>query len=241
MLDRRACRLSLARGWAVERISGTAGELHSDRSWGGGPERRVWLCECTRPAVVLGSTQSSDDVDAARALAGGVDVVRRRSGGGAVLVVPGETIWVDVALPSGDPLWETDVGRAFEWLGRSWADALDALGLGPAAVHQGPLLRNEWSSRVCFVGLGPGEVTVAGRKVVGLSQRRSREGAFFSCAAYVGLGLYGLADLLVVDDDNRAPLKFAIEDRAAPLAARAVQRADVEEALLACLPIVTDS
>ncbi len=236
MLVQRPCRHSAAAGWAVTRISGTAGALHSRCLWDGAPERRVWLCECTRCAVVLGSTQPCDHVDAARALAGNVDVVRRRSGGGAVLVIPGETIWVDLALPRGDRLWETDVGRAFEWLGRAWADALESLGLGPAVVHTGPLLRHEWSSRACFAGLGPGEVTLAGRKVVGISQRRSREGAVFSCAAYVGSGLYGLGDLLVLDDEDRARVTVALEDRAAPLGASLVKPADVEAALLSCLP-----
>jgi lipoate-protein ligase A len=40
-----------------------------------------------------------------------------------------------------------------------------------------------WSRSVCFAGLGPGEVTVGGRKVVGISQRRRRDGALFQCAA----------------------------------------------------------
>ena len=32
------------------------------------------------------------------------------------LVVPGELVWVDVFVPTGDPVWEPDVGRAFEKL-----------------------------------------------------------------------------------------------------------------------------
>ena len=35
---------------------------------------------------------------------------------------------------------------------------------------------------VCFAGTGPGEVLVAGRKVVGISQRRTRAGARFQCS-----------------------------------------------------------
>ena len=34
---------------------------------------------------------------------------------------------------------------------------------------------------MCFAGLGPGEVTVDGRKVVGISQRRTRAAARFQC------------------------------------------------------------
>ncbi len=40
------------------------------------------------------------------------------------------------------------------------------------------------SGRACFAGLGPGEVTIGGRKAVGISQRRTRAGARFQCVAY---------------------------------------------------------
>ncbi|MDQ3757058.1 MAG: hypothetical protein M3394_04340, partial [Actinomycetota bacterium] len=40
------------------------------------------------------------------------------------------------------------------------------------------------SRQVCFAGLGPGEVSVGGRKVVGIAQRRTRFGALFQCAVH---------------------------------------------------------
>lgn len=131
------------------------------------------MVEPDEPVVVLGSTQPESVVRP------GVRWARRRSGGGAVLVEPGGLVWVDVFVPAGDPLWDDDVGRAFLWLGRAWADAI---GQG-AVVHEGPLVATRWSPLVCFAGLGPGEVTVGGRKVVGLCQRRTRAGALFQCAA----------------------------------------------------------
>ena len=39
----------------------------------------------------------------------GVAVVRRRSGGGAVLLDPGGVVWVDVVVPRHDPRWDDDV------------------------------------------------------------------------------------------------------------------------------------
>ena len=90
-----------------------------------------------------------------------MELVRRRSGGGAVLLVPGEVVWVDVIVPAGDPLWDDDVGRATHWLGATWARALAACGLPDATVHRGPMVRTPWSSLVCFSGLGPGEVQSA--------------------------------------------------------------------------------
>ena len=151
-----------------------------------------------------------------------------------MLVVQCSTIWVEVEVPRGDRLWESDVGKAFDWLGHAWADALDSLGLGPAVVHSGALVRHEWSERVCFVGLGSGEVTVHGRKVLGMSQRRSREGAVFSCAAYLHLDGPSLVQLLALEEEDRARLALAVEDRAAPLRA-GVGSSEVESALLGCL------
>ena len=43
-------------------------------------------------------------------------------------------------------------------------------------------MRTMIRSLVCFAGLGPGEVTVAGAKALGISQRRTRAGARFQCA-----------------------------------------------------------
>jgi lipoate-protein ligase A len=138
----------------------------------------VWVAEPTEPALVLGSTQPASVV----ATGASVEVVHRRSGGGAVLVVPGEQLWLDVLLPLGDRRWDPDVGRSFLWLGDAWVAALDAVGVG-ASRHEGAMARTRWSSLVCFAGLGPGElVGPSGGKLVGISQRRSRAGARFQCS-----------------------------------------------------------
>ena len=140
-------------------------------------ERAVWVFEPTVPALVLGSAQRRASA------ATSIEVVRRRSGGGAVLVVPGEVLWVDVLVPAGDPLWDDDVGRAFGWLGDVWSAALGSLGVA-TTVHPGAMTRSPWSDAVCFAGLGPGELlNAAGEKVVGMAQRRTRSVARFQCAA----------------------------------------------------------
>ena len=93
------------------------------------------LCRPTSPALVIGSTQPDSDVDASAARAAGLDVVRRRSGGGAVLVEAAGLAWVDVEVPAADLIWAADVGQAFCWLGQAWVEALGAEGVGPAVVH----------------------------------------------------------------------------------------------------------
>ena len=165
----------------VEHHRGSAGELHDLLPPDDG-RRRLWVLDVTAPAVVLGSTQAAEVVDGVAASAAGVDVVRRRSGGGAVWVEPGDPVWVDVIVPRDDPLWDDDVGRAFLPVGRAWSVALAAVGVGGTAVHDGAMVTTEWSSLVCFAGRGPGEVLRGERKVVGISQRRTRAGARFQCA-----------------------------------------------------------
>ena len=191
-------------------------------------EPRVTLVRPSRPALVLGSTQPIATVDRERVVAAGVELLRRRSGGGAVLARPSELVWVEVEMPRGDPLWDEDVGRSFHWLGRAWSATLASLGL-EAEWHDGPLVRGPWSSLVCFAGLGPGEATVGGRKVVGLSQRRTRAGARFSCAALLAWDPAPLLDLLALDDRRRAEGAAELRDAAAGLP---VGGDDLEEALL---------
>ena len=155
--------------------------------------RTVWVLEPTDTVVVLGSTQAES------ILVAGTPAVRRRSGGGAVLVEPGGLVWVDVFVPAGDPLWEVDVGRAFAWLGGVWAAALGE----SAHAHAGPLITTPWSKLVCFAGLGPGEVTIDGAKVVGIAQRRTKAGALFQCAALLDWRPERLLERLALTDDAR--------------------------------------
>lgn len=99
-----------------------------------------------------------------------------------MLVGSGEVLWVDFVVPADDHLWDHDVRRAGYWVGEAWAAAISACGYGQPDVWRGGLRRGPSSDVICFGGLGPGEVTLAGRKVVGLSQRRTRHGALFQTA-----------------------------------------------------------
>ena len=135
--------------WAVERVAASPAALHEGAAPRPG-QRVVRVCRATAPALVIGSAQPRAHVDEARARAAGVPVVRRRSGGGAVLVDGEGLAWVDVSLPAGDDLWHDDVGLAFDWLGQTWVRALEAIGVAGAAAHRGALRTSPWSSRVCF-------------------------------------------------------------------------------------------
>ena len=67
---------------------------------------------------------------------------------------------------------------------------------GRLAVHRGPLESTAWSSTICFDGLGPGEVTLDGEKLVGLSQRLTREAARFQACWHTVYDPGALLELL---------------------------------------------
>ena len=177
----------------VVELHGTVGELHAADPFtaAGEPALPVlWWCRPTAPALVLGSRQSMSMAAADACARLGIDVVRRRSGGGAVLVEPDRTVWVDLviprlatpdgAMPDGampDGVMD-DIRASMVWAGERWAGAVDELA-GPhttLTVHHGGMVPTPWSDHVCFAGIGPGEVLLGGRKLVGLSQRRTRRG-----------------------------------------------------------------
>ena len=215
--------------WRVERRRGSAADLHAT-ALPDDPARAAWVLEADAPALVLGSTQDVDLVDSASAARGGVDVARRRSGGGVVFVDPATTAWVDVIVPAGDPLWDDDVGRAALWVGRCWQAALAELGTAPTVVHDGALACGPLGRLVCFGTVGAGEVTdPAGRKIVGISQRRTRRAARFQCAAYSVWDPAPLVDLLRLDGDGARSLADAAVGTGVPAAA-------LVDAFLAQLP-----
>ncbi|HET6951050.1 MAG TPA: hypothetical protein VFI47_11780 [Acidimicrobiales bacterium] len=211
--DRGLTRPRAATGgaWSVRRLRAPAADLHAE-PLPAAPARAAWVLEAVGPALVVGSTQGVDLVDAGAAVRRGAGVVHRHSGGGAVWVDPATTAWVDVIVPAGDPLWDDDVGRAAHWLGRTWQAALADLGVAPTAVHEGALACGPLGRLVCFATVGAGEVTTpAGRKLVGISQRRTRAAARFQCAAYAAWDPDPVVDLLGLDAAGRR----AVEDAAA--------------------------
>ena len=147
-------------------------------------EPSVWWFDLDRSAIVLGSSQPAEHVVPVACALAGIDIVRRRSGGGAVLLQPGDALWVDVLIPSGHPRWTADINSSAWWLGEAWQRALRTVGVDGTTVHRGPMIRTPWSGHLCFAGVGGGEVLLGGRKVVGISQRRTRAGARFQCALY---------------------------------------------------------
>jgi len=123
-----------------------------------------------RPACLsLGRFQPADQVPPRPP---GVDLVRRPTGGRAVL--HRGDICYSIALPLDHPLAAGSIRQSYQRLACGLAAALEALGLPPlaAAAASQPSPSSGW----CFEDIGPYELTLAGRKLVGSAQAR-RDGA----------------------------------------------------------------
>ena len=168
--------------WRIEHRSGDVGDFHTREL--PTDQRVATYFRAESPVLVLGSSQRDVSVDGDAATRHGIDVVRRRSGGGGVLLWPDEFVWLDLEIPADDALWSEDVGRSMWWVGELWRSAL--ADLEPlAVVHHGRMISTRWSSDVCFAGTGPGEVMVDDAKLVGISQRRTRQAVRFQTMVHL--------------------------------------------------------
>lgn len=150
----------------------------------------------TPPALVLGSAQP--ETDAATV----IDVVKRGTGGGAVLCDAG-TLLIDLAVPAGHRLAPEDVTDAYRPLGETIQAALAGLGVDcrTVTVEEARTMdeaRKAAARRACWAGLSPYELVLGdGRKLVGLAQRRRRGAVLHQIAIPVTTRPATVADHLV--------------------------------------------
>ena len=162
-------------GIVTEIVLGSAVDFHA-RPLPTDPHPHIWWFTPNQSALVLGSTQNLLIVDSTECRKRGIEIVKRRSGGGAVLLSSETTVWIDVVLPATHELSVSDIGQAPLWLGKLFQQVLTDLGVVDLTLHETAMEKSDWSTLICFAGRGPGEVfTSNGRKVVGISQRRTRE------------------------------------------------------------------
>jgi len=165
--------------WTRHEWMGSAQEFHElDLPVG----RGVWSCVVESPSIILGSTQSASDVDESVAQSLGLSVAKRHSGGGAVFVHPTDSIWIDITIGRDDALWVDDVSASMLWAGDAFVRALSPWVNG--SVYTGAFESGHDGRTVCFASTSPGEVFVDGHKLVGISQRRGRNGARLQCVLY---------------------------------------------------------
>lgn len=129
----------------------------------------------TPPAVSVGYFQDSfTDIDISACRKMGIDVVRRLTGGRAVL--HDKELTYSLTCPEGDPLFPANILDTYKRISSCLVKGLDSLGLDASLVPS-VKRRVEKSPSACFVSPSHYEITVSGNKLIGSAQRRG-EGAF---------------------------------------------------------------
>ena len=141
---------------------------------------------------MLGCAQHGLYEDTAQRLKGRAELLLRASGGGAVLTGPW-LVSASLALPPEHPWVRDGLMDSYRRLGQLHQAVLDALGATARTVAPQDLKASRaapdahavgWA---CFGSLSPWElVDAAGRKLVGLAQRRQRSGVLLVAGTLVG-------------------------------------------------------
>jgi lipoate-protein ligase A len=126
------------------------------------------------PALTLGYGQPiAAEIDLAQCRALGIDVVRRPTGGRAVL--HDHEVTYSVVLSADDPRVSSGVLAAYLTISQALIRGLSYLGIAAELLplRRGPLPPSDQLSPVCFATPSSYEVAVQGRKIIGSAQRRA--------------------------------------------------------------------
>jgi lipoate-protein ligase A len=124
-------------------------------------------------AVTYGFHQREEDFDREAIARFGFDLVRRPTGGRAILHA--EELTYSVVGPSPSPLFGDSLHSCYMKINEALVAFLRDL--GHDAEISGGEDRSEMKQAVCFKSAGQHEIRVAGRKIIGSAQRRT-DGVF---------------------------------------------------------------
>lgn len=129
----------------------------------------------TPPCLSLGFSQPITDVDLARVNTLGYDLVRRPTGGRAVLHT--DEMTYSVIAPLSEPRVKGSVIESYRRLSLALVNALNSLSLEAVADKEYNLPQNtNKRAAVCFEVPSNYEITVKGKKLIGSAQARKHKG-----------------------------------------------------------------
>jgi lipoate-protein ligase A len=142
---------------------------------GGGkslPTLRLYAWE---PACIsLGYAQPFTDVDMIRLQARGWELVRRPTGGRAVLHT--DELTYSVIAPLNEPRVAGTVLESYRLLANALVESLNLLGMRVQVNENSAAAQGKHANPVCFEVSSTYEITVGGKKLVGSAQARRKEG-----------------------------------------------------------------
>jgi lipoate-protein ligase A len=122
------------------------------------------------PCLSLGRGQPVDDVDQKALEAAGYDLVRRPTGGRAILHI--DELTYSVIVPQDDPRVLGSVVESYRRLSQALVRALTLLGVPDIEADQ-RVDSGEEEGPVCFEAPSDYEITAGGKKLVGSAQMRA--------------------------------------------------------------------
>ncbi|MGH8070999.1 MAG: lipoate--protein ligase family protein [Candidatus Entotheonellia bacterium] len=128
------------------------------------------------PALSLGYGQPIEsDIDLTQCQALGIDVVRRPTGGRAVL--HDHEVTYSLVISANDPRVTSGILAAYLTISQALIRGLSYLGITAELLplRRGVPLPSDRASPVCFATPSSYEVAVAGRKIIGSAQRRAHD------------------------------------------------------------------
>lgn len=163
----------------------------------------------------LGYGQKIAEVDDERAAAIGWDIVRRPTGGRAILHI--DELTYSLVLPADDPIAGNGIIESYRQISNALMAGLQHLGIRPAAERSTE--RDPAHSPVCFETISHYEIAVSGRKLIGSAQMRRKEGVLQHGSLPLDGDIGRICDVLPYpDDDNREQARAQVRTRATTLA-----------------------
>jgi lipoate-protein ligase A len=173
------------------------------------------------PCLSLGYAQAFADVDCVATGERGWEIVRRPTGGRAILHT--DELTYSVIAPLDEPLVKGSIKESYQRISQALLGALQRIGLPARADKEyPPQIGDTKNAPVCFEIPSNYEITVAGKKLVGSAQARR----FAGVLQHGSLPLYG--DLTRITQ----ALKFPDENSRTLAAQRLLQRASTVEIIL---------
>ena len=148
----------------------------------------------------LGHAQPFADVDAARLHERGWDVVRRATGGRAILHI--DELTYSVTGRGQEPALAGGVLESYNRLAQALLLALHKLGL-PVEIKEWKTGEHAIPNPVCFEVPSSYEITVGGKKLIGSAQARKQEGVLQHGSLPLTGDLTRICQALVFEDESR--------------------------------------
>ena len=174
------------------------------------------------PAISLGFHQPLGSIDLVRCEADGIDVVKRPTGGRAVL--HHEELTYSVVIPSGHPLYRFSIPELHRKIGLSLVQGIRLLGV-PAELSRPSV---DWASHYrtamasgCFSATSKDEITLDGRKLVGSAQRRYASAVLQHGSILIGDAHLRLPDYLAgLSENEKHELGSKLREKTVSLSSR---------------------